>query len=149
MAAPAIIATIQLILMMTIYREDSPAFYSSKGNWEQVEKIYKLIYADEKEATELVTSLRRAEENALRASTVGGGSLFATYKQAFFIGLILPMIQQLTGINIVMFYAAEVFKNQGELAQWLSLAMSIVNFAATLGSVFLADRISLISSNRF
>ena len=64
-------------------------------------------------------------------------------------GLVLAAIQQLTGINIVIYYAPMVFKTQGEsMAQVLSLVMSLVNFIFTFGSLFCADRKAAFGSGR-
>ena len=78
------------------------------------------------------------------------GSLYSKYKAALWVGIALAAIQQLTGINIVMYYAPQVFKVQGDWAATLSLIAMLINFVFTIASIFMADSSSyLIFSYRF
>jgi hypothetical protein len=60
---------------------------------------------------------------------------------ALVVGIAIAAIQQLTGINIIIFYAPIVFEKQGEIKGTLAFIMSLLNFLATLGSVFFVDSI--------
>ena len=52
------------------------------------------------------------------------------------------MLQQLTGINIVMFYANKMFdETNHDTAKIMSFITMLINFLSTFGSVFLADRL--------
>lgn len=65
--------------------------------------------------------------------------MYSRYGKALWVGLGVATFQQLTGINIIIYYAASVFKVQGAIAPILSTVMSLINFFATLGAVFFVD----------
>lgn len=140
MGIPAIIAIIQSLLLLFVFKYESPAHYSAKGQWANAKDALKRIYNDEDEIEKIVSELQSASNKSSQASNAG--SAYTEYKKAFWVGLILPAIQQLTGINIVMFYANTVFEKQGaDRASILSLVVMLINFLFTFGSVFLADKL--------
>jgi len=63
------------------------------------------------------------------------------YKKAFWIGITIPIIQQLTGINAVMFYAPIIFKKQGSNYMVLTFIGFIVQILATFSSIFITDKL--------
>jgi len=73
------------------------------------------------------------------------GSLYENYKKAFWIGAILPAIQQFTGINAIMYYAPLIFGAGGmrsnSLVRRLILITMVDNFFFTLVSAFVSDRL--------
>ncbi len=56
---------------------------------------------------------------------------------ALWMGIAIAAIQQLTAINVVMFYANDVFAAQGSIAGTLSFLITLLNFVATLVSPLL------------
>lgn len=67
--------------------------------------------------------------------------MYSTYKKAFWIGIIIPAIQQLTGINVVMFYAPVIFKTQGSAYTILTFVCMLIHVLATFTSLFITDRL--------
>lgn len=72
----------------------------------------------------------------------GAKSLFSI-KHALIIGILLSIIQQITGINAVLYYASKIFQMAGyataSSAIFASLGIGIVNVAATFFSIWLLD----------
>ena len=70
-----------------------------------------------------------------------GGSLYSSYKKAFWMGLLIPAIQQLTGINAILFYAPVVFEAQGNAKMPLTFITMLDNLCFTFVSLFVSDRL--------
>jgi sugar porter (SP) family MFS transporter len=65
-------------------------------------------------------------------------------KTALFIAVVLAVLQQITGINVVLYYAPEIFKTAGlKTAQAISdtVIVGIVNAAFTLVAIWLIDQL--------
>jgi len=63
------------------------------------------------------------------------------YKKAFWVGITIAIVQQLTGINAVMFYAPIIFKKQGGNYMVLTFICFIVQILATFSSIFVTDKL--------
>lgn len=62
---------------------------------------------------------------------------------ALFVGVVLAVLQQITGINAIMYYAPEIFKQTGagtNAALIQTILVGIVNFAFTLIAIWLIDK---------
>ena len=77
-----------------------------------------------------------------------GFSLFAGNKQfrkAVFLGIGLQVIQQLTGINVVMYYAPKIFEIAGfgttAEQMWGTVLVGIINVLATFIAIAFVDRV--------
>ena len=69
--------------------------------------------------------------------------LHPTFKKALFIGIGLSVLQQLTGINAILYYAPEIFKSLGSSSDTSLLETSIlgvVNLIFTLLAIRLVDK---------
>ena len=85
-------------------------------------------------------------EEALKIKQ-SGFSLFKSNKQfrkAIYLGVGLQVIQQLTGINIIMYYAPTVFKAAGFAStveqMWLTVLTGLVNVFATFIAIAFIDK---------
>ncbi|XP_064098600.1 proton myo-inositol cotransporter-like isoform X2 [Macrobrachium nipponense] len=69
----------------------------------------------------------------------------APARRALLIGSLLQLFQQVTGINIVMYYSASIITMAGlrneSLAIWLAAAVSSINFFGTFIGLWLVDRL--------
>jgi len=65
-----------------------------------------------------------------------------TQRKAYFIGELLAVAQQLTGINAFMYYAPAIFKSAGLTNQIIpTIGLGAFNFVTTFISTFLVDRL--------
>ena len=66
-------------------------------------------------------------------------------RKALIIGCLLQTIQQLTGINTVMYYAATIMQMSGvhdpETAVWLAAATAVLNFLVNFVGIYLVEKI--------
>jgi hypothetical protein len=63
---------------------------------------------------------------------------------ATYIGCILSSLQQLSGINVVMFYSSTIVKQIGLSARFGSGLVGFFNMISTLGALFLLGSKSMI-----
>jgi hypothetical protein len=84
----------------------------------------------------------------INAITIDGGGKTAApgyketmchprYQYATLLGCTLSILQQLSGINAVMFYSSEIFKQMGVSPRLGSGLVGFINMAATFGAIFL------------
>ena len=62
------------------------------------------------------------------------------YYWATFLGCTLSVLQQLSGINAVMFYSSEIFNKMGVNARLGSGLVGFINMASTFGAIFLLGK---------
>jgi SP family galactose:H+ symporter-like MFS transporter len=85
-------------------------------------------------------------EEQLRRPQVGW-ALFRgnpNFRRSVFLGVILQVIQQLTGINVVMYYAPRIFESagfQGHAQLWGTAIVGLVNVLATFVAIGVVDRL--------
>ncbi|HEX7325219.1 MAG TPA: sugar porter family MFS transporter, partial [Rhodanobacteraceae bacterium] len=75
-----------------------------------------------------------------------GLSLFfrnANFRRSVYLGILLQVIQQFTGMNVVMYYAPIIFKDMGyatEQQMWFTALVGLINVLATFIAISLVDR---------
>ena len=109
----------------------------------------------EREAIAVLTDLRNdpavarreaAEIEAQLQQKQHGWSLFSgnsNFRRSVMLGVLLQVMQQFTGMNVVMYYAPRIFKlaGFGESAQmWGTAIVGVVNVLATFIAIGLVDR---------
>ena len=109
----------------------------------------------DREAAEVLTELRNdpgevrreiAEIDEQLTQKQHGWSLFtgnANFRRSVCLGVLLQVMQQFTGMNVVMYYAPRIFKlaGFGDSAQmWGTAIVGVVNVLATFIAIGLVDR---------
>ncbi len=72
------------------------------------------------------------------------GKLFSFGFMIIIIGILLSAFQQLVGINVVLYYAPEIFKNMGagtDTALLQTIIVGVINLSFTVVAIFTVDRI--------
>lgn len=108
------------------------------------------------EAEETLVKLRgsreeaQAENEEIKSSIqvkTNGWSLLknnSNFRRTVVLGILLQAIQQLTGINIIMYYAPIIFKSMGfdtEMSMWATVAIGLTNVLSTFIAIALVDRL--------
>lgn len=66
------------------------------------------------------------------------------FKRSVFLGISLQIIQQITGITVIMYYAPKIFSLAGFVStqsqMWGTVAVGLTNVLATLIAIFFVDR---------
>jgi len=81
----------------------------------------------------------------IRESVTGAGSsrLFSFGFLVVFIGIMLSVFQQFVGINVVLYYAPEIFRNLGnntDASLLQTIVVGIINLTFTVVAIFSVDR---------
>jgi SP family galactose:H+ symporter-like MFS transporter len=132
-----------LILMVGMIRmPESPRYLFKVGRdplaREELERIYEDESASEREEASILESLK-VKRGGLRAL------LSPAIRPALFVGVALAVLQQVTGINSVIYYGPRIFEMAGvgsDAASILAQALvGTVNCGMTLVAIFFVDRI--------
>ena len=137
-AAPLLLSFIQVILILTIYRHESPFFYIYKNDEENAKIALQKLYSDNNEIDEVYKDLINVKENINKD---GESISFSVYKKALLIGILLPALQRLTGITAVLSYAPTMFSDRGDFKELMTFIVMVVYLLFTIVSVFISDRI--------
>ncbi|QDH16047.1 sugar porter family MFS transporter [Oecophyllibacter saccharovorans] len=136
-AIPAI-----LFLIGLIFLPHSPRWLMMRGRYKEARAILLDLRETPQEAAQEAKSIR-----AQLKTRQEGWKLFRTnlnFRRSIVLGMLLQIMQQLAGINIVMYYAPEIlqqahFDTQGQM--WCTALIGLVNMLATFVALGLVDRL--------
>jgi SP family xylose:H+ symportor-like MFS transporter len=134
-ASEAVPAGLFLMLLMLI--PETPRYLVIKGYRERALRILRRING-EQEAESILESII----GTIHRGTVSG-RLFAYGPLVIIIGVLLAVFQQFVGINVVLYYAPEIFKNMGagtDAALLQTIIVGIINLSFTILAIFSVDR---------
>ena len=135
--APALLF---LLLLLTV--PFSPRWLAIKGRHDDAKQVLQRLYDTEEEASR---NLRNIEATLQEKQVTSLKAVFAKgLGFAVFLGVMLSIFQQITGINAILYYGAEIFNKalgygpQDALKQQLWLGA--VNLVFTFVALFTVDR---------
>lgn len=135
MAAPAVLLFFSLFLV-----PESPRWLVARNRNDDALKV--LIKTSGKEFA--LADLKEIEETLKNQEESKFSDLLAPkIKPLLFIGIILAVFQQITGINTIMYYAPKIFANVGQsndLALLQTILIGGTNLVFTLVAMILIDR---------
>jgi SP family xylose:H+ symportor-like MFS transporter len=129
-----------LFLVFIFLIPESPRWLLQKGKSEQAVAVLEKINAPED-----VAKVQSEIQNSLEQEDKGQWNHLVNpiYKKALFVGIGLSILQQLTGINAILYYAPEIFKSLGSSTDASLLETSIlgvVNLIFTLLAIKWVDK---------
>lgn len=104
---PAAIAVLQSLLVLFVFRYDTPKYYRQNEKHKEVEAVEALIYKEKQ--TEINRSMLENSNNNQNQKVPISALFTPRYRKAFIVGCLLAIFQQLTGINAVIFYSNDIF----------------------------------------
>jgi len=135
MAAPAILLFFSLFLVL-----ESPRWLVARGRNHDAHKV--LVKTSGKELA--AAELKEIEETLKNQEESTFSDLLAPkIKPLLFIGIVLAVFQQITGINTIMYYAPKIFANVGQSNDSALLQTILIggtNLVFTLVAMVLIDR---------
>ena len=114
---PGIVALLQMLLLLTIYKDDTPTYYRQKEDNEKFSSTLSKIYVEYDSENKLYESEERSESDLEDTSPIG---IFEKrYLYTLFIGMMIYVITKTTGVNAIFFYSNEIFtlKHTGHQAE--------------------------------
>ncbi|XP_006624017.1 facilitated trehalose transporter Tret1 isoform X3 [Apis dorsata] len=139
----ACIPIIFLILMFLI--PETPRWYISKGKIKEARKSLQWLRGKTADISEELDSIQKMHIESERIATEGAFiELFRkNHIKPVFISLGLMFFQQFSGINAVIFYTVQIFKDAGStIDENLStIIVGLVNFISTFVAAMIIDRL--------
>lgn len=123
---------------------ESPRFLVVKGREEEARKVFNMI-APAEDTDRSIRDIQRGIEEDRVAGQKGSlrGHRFGLLPVVW-IGIILSVLQQFVGINVIFYYSTTLWKAVGfqeEDSLTISVATSVTNILVTLVAIALVDRI--------
>lgn len=133
-ALPAVVLLVLLILV-----PESPRFLTKQGRLSDALAVLRRVGGEATARCELADI-----QDALARETASLTQLLQPeLRMVFFIGVVLAILQQVTGINVFLYFAPEIFKKMGagtHAALLQTVLVGTVNMLFTLIAIWTVDR---------
>jgi SP family arabinose:H+ symporter-like MFS transporter len=129
-----------LFFSLLLFVPESPRWLAVNGNWQRARQVLEKWMSVNEAETELVR-IREAHSSSQSASIAE--LLKPRYRRLAVIGVILAILQQFTGINVIMYYAPLIFERAGfgtGSALLQTVAVGAINFIFTILAMRCVDR---------
>ena len=127
-------------LALLSFVPESPRWLVEKGKKEKANQILSRVGGKEFAEGEI-----RSIESSLDQEVETLGQLFRTgWRKVMVLGIALAILQQVTGINVFLYYAPEIFKKLGagvDAALLQTVVVGAVNLAFTIVAIWTVDRL--------
>lgn len=131
-----------LFLGLVIFIPESPRWLVSKGRENQALSIFRKIYNSDEQAESQVKATHAVCLNEKRSDF---SSLFQPgIFKALMIGVSIAMLGQFMGVNAVLYYGPEIFKDAGldsGDALFYQVLVGLANMLTTIAAMFIIDRV--------
>lgn len=132
-----------LMLVGVFFLPESPRWLFLNGLHDRAVGVFKRLHLDDAEIAAEVEEI----QNSVKVPQKGL-QLFlqnAHFRRAVFLGVGLQIIQQLTGINVIMYYAPRIFEMAGFASttqqMWGTVVVGLTNVLATFIAIAFVDRL--------
>jgi len=129
-----------LFLLGVLGLPDSPRWLMMRGRRDEAIDVLRRLRGDEvvvaREAADIEEQLKTPQR---------GWDLFAenpNFRRSVFLGALLQIMQQFTGMNVVMYYAPRIFQEMGydtAAQMWFTALVGLTNVLATFIAIALID----------
>ncbi len=131
-----------LFLLGVLGLPESPRWLLMRGRKNDARQVLGKLRGD----AAVVTREIAAIEEQLRIPQRGWGLFFSNlnFRRSVGLGILLQVMQQLTGINVVMYYAPRIFADMGyatSASMWFTAVVGLTNVLATFIAIGFVDRI--------
>ncbi len=131
-----------LLLVGVVFLPNSPRWLAAKGDFRSAERVLARLRDTSEQAKRELDEIR--ESLKIKQS---GWQLFQSngnFRRAVFLGVLLQVMQQFTGMNVIMYYAPKIFEIAGfantTQQMWGTVIVGLVNVLATFIAIGLVDR---------
>jgi len=131
-----------LFLLGVLVLPESPRWLVLRGRHDDARAVLDKLRGDAAQVQREVSEI----EEQLRTPQQGWGLFFrnGNFRRSVGLGILLQVVQQLTGINVVMYYAPRIFADMGygtAASMWFTAIVGLTNVLATFIAIGLVDRI--------
>lgn len=132
-----------LYFLFMFFVPKSPRWLCSKGKLQEAKNILNKLYGEQLASVEIETIEKNVIEGKKEEKIAIMELLKPSLRFILIVGLVLGVLQQITGINAVYFYATSIFKqtgigNDASFASGILLSSTTVVF--TIIAIFLIDK---------
>ncbi|MDH7463885.1 sugar porter family MFS transporter [Chitinophagaceae bacterium 26-R-25] len=135
-AAPSLLFFLMLLLV-----PETPRWLIMKQRNGEAEKILKKVLG----TSEVDAEMSIIKNSFHNAKGVSVKQLFSkTYRPVLYLGITVAIFQQVTGINSIIYYAPEIFRETGldsSSSLMQTIGIGVINILSTIGAIALVDRI--------
>ncbi|HVU58943.1 MAG TPA: sugar porter family MFS transporter [Puia sp.] len=128
-----------LFLVLLLFVPESPRWLAARGRRDEALEILTKV-----NGKELAPAVYHEIVEAMQHETGTLGELFKPgLRMAMIVGIVLALFCQITGINAIIYYAPEIFKNAGfgtESALMQTVIIGVVNTLFTFLAIWLIDK---------
>ncbi|MDU3077675.1 MAG: sugar porter family MFS transporter, partial [Mixta calida] len=131
-----------LLLVGVFFLPNSPRWLAAKGHFRDAQRVLDRLRDTSEQAKRELDEIR--ESLKIKQS---GWSLFrsnSNFRRAVFLGILLQVMQQFTGMNVIMYYAPKIFEIAGfsdtKEQMWGTVIVGLINVLATFIAIGLVDR---------
>ncbi|GAA6021792.1 hypothetical protein JCM10207_002061 [Rhodosporidiobolus poonsookiae] len=140
-----------IVLVVVAFLPDSPRWLANQGRWEEAREVL-VRYNGEQDAEFIFKEIETAIAMEADVKVHRWSDAFRPNDQAFRYRTLLGMgalfAQQMTGVNVISYYSAQIFTDSVGLSRNMSLILSGVNgcnsLVFTIVGLFLVDRVGRV-----
>lgn len=131
-----------LLFIGVFFLPDSPRWLAVRGNNDKARRVLEKLRDSSEQAKRELDEIR--ESLQVKQS---GWALFThnkNFRRVVYLGILLQVMQQFTGMNVIMYYAPKIFGMAGFAStsqqMWGTVIVGLVNLLATFIAIALVDR---------
>ena len=132
-----------LYFFLMFFVPKSPRWLVTKNKIQDAKRILKNIHGDKQAEIEIATIEKNIQEGSKQRKVAIMELLKPSLRFILIVGLVIGVLQQITGINAVYFYATSIFKQTGigtDAAFSSGVLLSFTSVIFTLVAMYLIDR---------
>ncbi|WP_241647549.1 sugar porter family MFS transporter [Rosenbergiella metrosideri] len=131
-----------LLLIGVVFLPNSPRWLAAKGQFYDAQKVLDRLRDTSEQAKRELDEIRESLKIKQTGWALFKGN--SNFRRAVYLGVLLQVVQQFTGMNVIMYYAPKIFEIAGFTntteQMWGTVIVGLVNVLATFIAIGLVDR---------